>query len=207
MTSSGSDLILERLQALHPEEHRPLARPDRAPARRPGQSRAPPAAGGPHRRHQRQGQHARHAGGDAAGRRAAGSTATSPRIWSASTSASCIDGEPIAEDALAALLERCERANDGAPITFFEITTAAAFLAFAERPADWLLLETGLGGRLDATNVVARPRLCLITTVSMDHESYLGDHAGQAIAGEKAGILKPGVPAMHRPAGSAERWP
>ena len=72
------------------------------------------------------------------------------------------------------------------PITFFEITTAAAFLAFAEVPADWVLLETGLGGRLDATNVVARPRLCLITPVSMDHESFLGDTLAQ-IAFEKAG--------------------
>ena len=63
-------------------------------------------------------------------------------------------------------------ANDGAADHFFEITTAAAFLAFAEVPAEWVLLETGLGGRLDATNVVAQPRLCLITPVSMDHESF-----------------------------------
>ncbi|HEX6010222.1 MAG TPA: folylpolyglutamate synthase/dihydrofolate synthase family protein [Geminicoccaceae bacterium] len=107
-------------------------------------------------------------------------------------------GTPLDEAALAACLERCEDANDGAPITFFEITTAAAFLAFAEAPADWVLLETGLGGRLDATNVVARPRLCLISPVSMDHESYLGDTIGQ-IAFEKAGILKPGVPAVIGP--------
>jgi dihydrofolate synthase/folylpolyglutamate synthase len=108
------------------------------------------------------------------------------------------NGAPLDEAALAACLERCEQANDGAPITFFEITTAAAFLAFAEAPADWVLLETGLGGRLDATNVVARPRLCLITPVSMDHESYLGDTIGR-IAFEKAGILKPGVPAVVGP--------
>jgi dihydrofolate synthase / folylpolyglutamate synthase len=108
------------------------------------------------------------------------------------------DGAPLDEAALAACLERCERANGGAPITFFEITTAAAFLAFAEAPADWVLLETGLGGRLDATNVVARPRLCLISPVSMDHESYLGDTIGQ-IAFEKAGILKLGVPAVVGP--------
>lgn len=105
------------------------------------------------------------------------------------------DGTPIEEARLAACLERCEAANAGAPITFFEITTAAAFLAFLEPPADWVLLETGLGGRLDATNVVARPRLCLISSISMDHESYLGDTLPQ-IAFEKAGILKPGVPAV-----------
>ena len=109
-----------------------------------------------------------------------------------------IDGAPLAEDRLAACLERCEAANEGQPITFFEITTAAAFLAFAERPADWVLLETGLGGRLDATNVVAQPRLCLIAPVSMDHESYLGDTLAR-IAFEKAGILKPGVPAVVGP--------
>jgi dihydrofolate synthase/folylpolyglutamate synthase len=105
------------------------------------------------------------------------------------------DGQPLDEARLAACLERCEAANDGAPITFFEITTAAAFLAFVEAPADWVLLETGLGGRLDATNVVARPRLCLISTVAMDHESYLGDTLAR-IAFEKAGILKPGVTAV-----------
>ena len=106
-----------------------------------------------------------------------------------------IDGAPIAEERLARCLERCEVANAGLPITFFEITTAAAFLAFAEGQAEWVLLETGLGGRLDATNVVARPRLCLISPVSMDHESYLGDTLAK-IASEKAGILKPGVPAV-----------
>ncbi len=108
------------------------------------------------------------------------------------------DGQPISEDRLADCLQRCEAANEGAPITFFEITTAAAFLAFAELPSDWVLLETGLGGRLDATNVVGRPRLCLITPVSMDHESFLGDTLAQ-IAFEKAGILKPGVPAVIGP--------
>ena len=66
--------------------------------------------------------------------------------------------KPISESLLADLLEECERVNDGAPITFFEITTAAAFLAFARHPADFVVLETGLGGRLDATNVVEKPR-------------------------------------------------
>jgi len=101
----------------------------------------------------------------------------------------------IDEAALLALLERCEAVNGTEPITFFEVTTAAAFLAFAEEPADVLLLETGLGGRLDATNVLSQPRLSVITPVSIDHVQYLGnDLAGIAV--EKAGILKSGVPAV-----------
>jgi dihydrofolate synthase / folylpolyglutamate synthase len=107
-------------------------------------------------------------------------------------------GELIAEDALSALLEECERANGDAPITFFEITTAAAFLAFVRTPADIVLLEVGLGGRLDATNVVRRPAVTAITPVSLDHQSFLGDTVS-AIAGEKAGILKPGVTAVIAP--------
>lgn len=109
-----------------------------------------------------------------------------------------VAGALIGEDRLMALLERCEAANAGLPITFFEITTAAAFLAFAETPADTLLLEVGLGGRLDATNVIARPRLTAITPVSLDHQSFLGDTL-EAIAFEKAGILKPGVPCVVGP--------
>ena len=103
-----------------------------------------------------------------------------------------VAGALIDEEALSALLERCEAANGGAPITFFEITTAAALLAFAETPADAVLLEVGLGGRLDATNVVAAPALTLITPVSLDHQQYLGETLA-GIAGEKAGILKRGV--------------
>jgi dihydrofolate synthase/folylpolyglutamate synthase len=104
-------------------------------------------------------------------------------------------GREIADAPLTALLERVEAANDGAAITFFEITTAAAFLAFAETPADVLLLEVGLGGRLDATNLVARPAASCITPVDLDHQKYLGDTLA-AIAAEKAGILKPRVPAV-----------
>ncbi|MFN0042560.1 MAG: bifunctional folylpolyglutamate synthase/dihydrofolate synthase [Alphaproteobacteria bacterium] len=113
-----------------------------------------------------------------------------------------VAGFPVAEDVLSALLEECERANGAAPITFFEITTAAAFLAFARTPADVLLLEVGLGGRLDATNVIV-PALCAITPVSLDHQHYLGDTL-VAIAGEKAGILKRLVPAIvaHQEAGA-----
>ncbi len=106
-----------------------------------------------------------------------------------------LDGSAIADADLTALLEECEDANRGEPITFFEITTAAAFLAFARSGADYLLLEVGLGGRLDATNVVARPALSAITPVSIDHTQYLGDSLA-GIAAEKAGILKPGISAI-----------
>jgi dihydrofolate synthase/folylpolyglutamate synthase len=107
-------------------------------------------------------------------------------------------GALIEEEHLSALLDECEAANAGDPITFFEITTAAAFLAFARTPADWLLLEVGLGGRLDATNVVDTPRLTIITPVSLDHQQYLGDTIPE-IAGEKAGILKRRVPCILGP--------
>ncbi len=97
--------------------------------------------------------------------------------------------QPISEEALVDVLTRTEAVNDGGDITQFEITTAAAFLAFAETPADILLLEVGLGGRLDATNVIDNPRLCIITPVSLDHAEKLGATVA-AIAAEKAGILK-----------------
>jgi dihydrofolate synthase/folylpolyglutamate synthase len=103
--------------------------------------------------------------------------------------------EFISEAALSAVLEECERVNGSASITFFEITTAAALLTFARSPADYLLLEVGLGGRLDATNVIDRPKLSIITTIDFDHQKYLGDSIA-LIAREKAGILKTGVPAV-----------
>ncbi len=109
-----------------------------------------------------------------------------------------IAGKIIPEPQLAALLDESEHANLGQPITFFEITTCAAFLAFARTPADYTLLEVGLGGRLDATNVLARPALCVITPVSIDHQQYLGETLPE-IAGEKAGILKRGVPCVVGP--------
>ncbi|MDX1540302.1 MAG: folylpolyglutamate synthase/dihydrofolate synthase family protein [Geminicoccaceae bacterium] len=108
------------------------------------------------------------------------------------------DGEPIDEEALAQALDVAERANQGAPITEFEITTAAAFVAFAARPADALLIETGLGGRLDATNVFEAPGLCALSPISLDHQGFLGETIEQ-IAFEKAGILKPGVRAVVGP--------
>ncbi len=100
-----------------------------------------------------------------------------------------VAGELISEDDLIKTLEACETANGETPITYFEITTCAAFLAFANTPADYTLLEVGLGGRLDATNVIDKPEICVITPISIDHEAYLGDTLAK-IAFEKAGILK-----------------
>lgn len=107
-------------------------------------------------------------------------------------------GAFIEEDALTAVLDECYAANGGEQITYFEITTCAALLAFARTPADYTLLEVGLGGRLDATNVVDRPRLSVITPVSVDHQQFLGDTLAE-IAGEKAGIIKRGVPCVVGP--------
>jgi len=99
---------------------------------------------------------------------------------------------PVDETLLAQALAHCETVNAGNPITFFEITTAAAFLLFAEHPADYLVLEVGLGGRLDATNVIDRPSAIVLTPVSLDHPEFLGDDI-RGVAAEKAGILKSGV--------------
>ena len=107
-------------------------------------------------------------------------------------------GTLICEPDLTALLDECYAANGGDDITYFEITTCAAILAFARTPADYTLLEVGLGGRLDATNVIEKPALTIITPVSMDHEAFLGDTI-HAIAGEKAGIIKRGVPCIVGP--------
>jgi len=107
-------------------------------------------------------------------------------------------GQRVDDARLTDAFQRCEAANDGAAITFFEITTAAAFLLFSETPADRLILEVGLGGRFDATNVISKPQVSVITPVSLDHAEFLGtDIAG--IAGEKAGILKTGAPAIIGP--------
>jgi dihydrofolate synthase/folylpolyglutamate synthase len=106
------------------------------------------------------------------------------------------DGGTLVGDAeLEAALAECESRNANAPITVFEIETAAAFLLFSRNPADVLLLEVGLGGRLDATNVVEQPLASVITRLSLDHREFLGDSL-VAIAAEKAGILKAQVPAV-----------
>jgi len=103
-----------------------------------------------------------------------------------------VSGELISEDYLTEVLDECYAANGGESITYFEITTCAALLAFARQKADFTLLEVGLGGRVDATNVIDTPALTIITPVSIDHQQFLGDTLPE-IAGEKAGILKRGV--------------
>jgi dihydrofolate synthase / folylpolyglutamate synthase len=102
-------------------------------------------------------------------------------------------GVLVGDDELRAALEHCERANAGEPITIFEIETAAAFCLFAQHRADVVLLEVGLGGRLDATNVIDKPLASVIAPVSMDHTEFLGNTL-MTIAGEKAGIIKRDVP-------------
>jgi dihydrofolate synthase/folylpolyglutamate synthase len=104
-------------------------------------------------------------------------------------------GSFVPEDQLVGVLRDCEAANEGAPITVFEITTAAALKIFADEPADVLLLEVGLGGRLDATNVIDEPAAALVTPIGLDHAEYLGDTV-EKIAAEKAGIFKRGAPAV-----------
>jgi dihydrofolate synthase/folylpolyglutamate synthase len=104
-------------------------------------------------------------------------------------------GVLVSDEELASVLIECENANGDAPITVFEIETAAAFVLFARHRADVLLLEVGLGGRLDATNVIEQPLVSVIAPVSLDHAEFLGDTVA-AIAAEKAGIIKAGVPTI-----------
>jgi dihydrofolate synthase / folylpolyglutamate synthase len=96
---------------------------------------------------------------------------------------------------LAEAISRVAEANGGEMITLFEILTAVTFILFSEHPADVAIIEVGLGGRYDATNVIERPAVTLITSVSLDHEAFLGDRV-ELIAAEKAGIIKPGCPVI-----------
>jgi dihydrofolate synthase/folylpolyglutamate synthase len=107
-------------------------------------------------------------------------------------------GRYVDEERLVEAFRRCEAVNGGEPITVFEITTAAALLLFADTPGDVLLLEVGLGGRFDATNVIDQPAAAVVTSIGYDHAEYLGTTLAQ-IAGEKAGIFKRGVPAVIAP--------
>src|SRR3954471_22546199 len=113
------------------------------------------------------------------------------------------EGRLVTDEEFIAALEECETANEGAPITVFEITTAAALLLFARHAADVLVMEVGLGGRLDATNVIDKPLASVITPVAVDHTEFLGDTL-PLIAAENAGIIKSGMPvivaAQHREA-------
>ena len=117
-----------------------------------------------------------------------------------------LGGEIITDDHLMDVLSRVQEANNDRPGTFFELTTAAAFIAFSETPADYVLLETGLGGRLDATNILQPEAvaLSLISRIGIDHHHFLGDSI-EAIAREKAGIFKPGVRALFAPQQDAVR--
>ena len=109
-----------------------------------------------------------------------------------------LSGKLIEEDDLSAILNECYKANGSGKITYFEITTSAALLAMARSEADYALLEVGLGGRLDATNVIAQPVLCIITPISIDHKKFLGNTISK-IAFEKAGIIKKDVPVIVGP--------
>ncbi|MEI9989268.1 MAG: folylpolyglutamate synthase/dihydrofolate synthase family protein [Rhizomicrobium sp.] len=115
-----------------------------------------------------------------------------------------IAGQLISEDELVATLEECERVNAGRPITYFEITDAAMFLAFSRHPADALVLEVGLGGKFDATNVIDKPAITVIQPIGLDHQDFLGSDI-RVIAAEKAGIIKPGVPVIVGPQDDAPR--
>ena len=106
-------------------------------------------------------------------------------------------GTLITEEHLTEVLDECYAANGGDPITYFEITTVAGLLAFSRSSADYTLLEVGLGGRLDATNVIT-PEVSVITPISIDHEQFLGNTLAK-IAGEKAVIIKRGVPVVVGP--------
>ena len=195
--SQGSDVILERMMTLHPKViDRTLARVERLlTALGNPERRIPPVIHIAGTNGKGSTQAMIRAGLEAGGDKV--HAYTSPHLARFHERIR-LAGELISEPALTALLDECVRVNGPDEITFFEITTCAAFLAFARTPADWTLLEVGLGGRLDATNVVEKPRLTIITPVSLDHQAFLGDTVG-AIAGEKAGIIKRGVPVIVGP--------
>lgn len=193
----GSDVILERMMTLHPKViDLTLARVERLLAALDHPERSiPPVIHIAGTNGKGSTQAMIRAGLEAAGDRV--HAYTSPHLARFHERIR-LAGELISEAALTALLDECVRVNGPDEITFFEITTCAAFLAFARTQADWTLLEVGLGGRLDATNVVDKPRLTIITPVSLDHQAFLGDTVA-AIAGEKAGIIKRGVPVIVGP--------
>ncbi|MGB2408056.1 MAG: bifunctional folylpolyglutamate synthase/dihydrofolate synthase [Paracoccaceae bacterium] len=201
MTAAGSDIILERMMALHPKVidltldrvWRLLAALDSP------QNSVPPVV------------HIAGTNGKGstlamirAGLEAAGKQVhayTSPHLAQFHERIR-LAGTLISEPDLTALLDECYKANDGADITYFEITTCAALLGMARSAADYTLLEVGLGGRLDATNVIAKPALSIITPVSIDHQQFLGETLPE-IAGEKAGIIKRSVPLVVGPQSDA----
>lgn len=197
MSAAHSDVILERLMSLHPKIiDLTLDRMERLLATLDNPERAlPPVIHIAGTNGKGSTQAMIRAGLQAAGKRV--HAYTSPHLARFHERIR-LAGELISEPDLQAVLEECEVANGGVPITYFEITTCAAFLAFARTPADYTLLEVGLGGRLDATNMIAKPALSIITPVSFDHPQFLGNTVAE-IADEKAGILKRGVTAVISP--------
>jgi dihydrofolate synthase/folylpolyglutamate synthase len=197
MSSQGSDVILERMMALHPKIiDLTLDRVWRLlEALGNPQDALPPVIHIAGTNGKGSTQAMLRAGLEAAGNRV--HAYTSPHLARFHERIR-LAGDLITEDALTDVLDECYRANGTASITYFEITTCAALLAMSRTPADYTLLEVGLGGRLDATNVIAQPALTIITPVSMDHEQYLGNTLAK-IAFEKAGIIKRGVPCIVGP--------
>ena len=197
MTTAGSDAILDRMMALHPKiidltldrVWRLLGALDNP------QNRLPPVIHIAGTNGKGSTQAMIRAGLEGAGLRV--HAYTSPHLARFHERIR-LAGALIDEDALTSLLDQCYAANDEQNITYFEITTCAALQAFAQTEADFTLLEVGLGGRLDATNVVDRPAATVITPVSLDHQQFLGDTLPE-IAGEKAGIIKRGIPCVVGP--------
>ena len=201
MTAAGSDIILERMMALHPKVidltldrvWRLLAALDNP------QNTVPPVVHIAGTNGKGSTLAMIRAGLEAADKRV--HAYTSPHLARFHERIR-LAGRLISEADLTALLDECYKANDGADITYFEITTCAALLGMARSKADYTLLEVGLGGRLDATNVIAKPALSIITPVSIDHQQFLGETLPE-IAGEKAGIIKRGVPLVLGPQSDA----
>ena len=201
MTAAGSDIILERMMALHPKVidltldrvWRLLAALDNP------QNTVPPVVHIAGTNGKGSTLAMIRAGLEAADKRV--HAYTSPHLARFHERIR-LAGTLISEPDLTALLDECYKANDGADITYFEITTCAALLGMARSAADYTLLEVGLGGRLDATNVIAKPALSIITPVSIDHQQFLGETLPE-IAGEKAGIIKRGVPLVVGPQSDA----
>ena len=197
MLNTGSDVILERMMALHPKVidltldrvWRLLAALDNP------QNDLPPVVHIAGTNGKGSTQAMIRAGLEAAGKHV--HAYTSPHLARFHERIR-LAGDLIAEDHLSAILDECYSKNGGENITYFEITTCAALLAMARTPADYTLLEVGLGGRLDATNVIDSPAVSIITPISIDHEAFLGNTLTK-IAGEKAGIIKRGCPVIVGP--------
>jgi dihydrofolate synthase/folylpolyglutamate synthase len=197
MNASTSDAILDRMMALHPKIidltlDRMLTLLD---ALGNPQDKLPPVIHIAGTNGKGSTQAMIHAGIEAAGKTA--HAYTSPHLARFHERIR-LAGELISEEALTDVLDECYDANNGEIITYFEITTCAAILAFSRTPADYTLLEVGLGGVLDATNVVGTPAVTVITPVDLDHQQFLGDTLAE-IAGEKAGIIKRRVPCIVGP--------